>query len=212
MYQPAHFKEDSVETLHALITEFPLGALVTHAAGELTADHIPFEIDPAPAPFGTLRAHVARANPVWQHAAGQPVMVLFRSANGYISPGWYPSKQAHGKVVPTWNYAVVHAHGTLQVHEDAEWLHALVSRLTAHHERSQDRPWHVTDAPTDYIDNMLTAIVGIEIPITRIEGKWKMSQNRSASDRGGVIAGLQGINSDDARMMSTLVPDPFDAP
>ncbi|CDG85408.1 FMN-binding negative transcriptional regulator [Janthinobacterium agaricidamnosum] len=190
MYTPSHFNETRLDVLHALIAAHPLGALVRLDGGELCADHVPFDIAaPTPdAPFGTLRAHVARANPLWRAAA--PAMVLFQGPQAYISPAWYEEKARSGKVVPTFNYAVVHAHGTLRAIHDPEWLLALLERLTDRHEARQAAPWRVADAPPDYIARMLAAIVGIEIPLRRIDGKWKASQNRSQADRSGIAAGL----------------------
>ncbi|MBI3715664.1 MAG: FMN-binding negative transcriptional regulator [Betaproteobacteria bacterium] len=205
MYQPAHFKEERVAVLHQLIHENPLGALVSMTAEGLSANHIPFEIVDSPAPYGTLRAHVARANPLWKEAAGKEVMVIFQGADAYISPSWYPSKKEHGKVVPTWNYAVVHAHGPLKVFDDAEWLRAFVTKLTERHESALPAPWKVSDAPADYIDTMLKAIVGIEVPIGKLVGKWKVSQNRPAADRAGTIAGLGKVDAENARAMASLV-------
>jgi transcriptional regulator len=192
MYLPTHFEETRVEVLHALIREQPLGMLVVNAPQGLEANHIPFEIDPEPAPFGSLRCHVARANPVWQILSGAaPALVVFRGADAYVSPSWYASKQQHGKVVPTWNYAAVHAYGTPRAITDAAWLRSLLVSLTDRHEAHREDRWHVEDAPAEYTDKMLTAIVGIEIPIERLIGKWKMSQNRPAADRAGVVAGLR---------------------
>lgn len=191
MHDVAAFREQRVEVLHALIQAHPLATLVTHGAKGLDANHIPLLIDPAPAPYGTLRGHVARANPLWRQTEGHAeVLAVFQGPHGYVTPSWYASKAQHGKVVPTWNYAVVHAHGPLIVHDDAEWLRGLVTRLTVSQESHRAQPWQVTDAPLDYIDTMLKAIVGIEIPIARLQGKWKMSQNRLAQDREGVIAAL----------------------
>jgi transcriptional regulator len=192
MYQPSHFEECRLDVLHRLLSEFPLGALVTHGADGLCADHIPFEIGaPTPqAPLGVLRGHVARANPLAQQA-GRDALLIFQGPHSYITPAWYVEKQVSGKVVPTYNYAVVHAHGLLHVIDDAQWLQALLGRLTARHEAAQMQPWSLSDAPPEYIERMLTAIVGIEIPLARIEGKWKTSQNRSESDRERIAAGLQ---------------------
>ncbi len=187
MYLPSHFAQSDPAALQALMREHPLAAIVSVNDEGLTADHVPLEFDTA---SNTLRGHVARANPLWRLAAGQPVLAIFRGAEAYVSPSWYPSKLQHHKVVPTWNYAVVHAHGTLRAVDEAPWLHALVSRLTGHHESSRAQPWAVSDAPDDYVQQMLRAIVGIEIPVTKFVGKWKLSQNRSAEDRAGVEAGL----------------------
>jgi transcriptional regulator len=192
MYLPRHFDESRVDVLHGLIHAHPLGALVTLTAGGLDANHIPFEVDPEPAPFGTLRGHVARANPVWRDLTPDvEALVIFQGPDIYVSPAWYPTKQETGKVVPTWNYAVVHAHGRPRFIDDREWLRGFVTALTNRHESGRPDPWQVTDAPADYVESMLGAIVGLEIPITRLVGKWKMSQNRPAQDRGGVVDGLR---------------------
>lgn len=187
MYLPKHFEQHDPAALQALMRDHPLAALVSTGADGLTADHLPLEYD---ADSRTLRGHVARANPLWQHANGQPVLAVFRGAEAYITPSWYPGKAVHHKVVPTWNYAVVHAHGTLRAVDDAPWLHTLVSRLTAYHEAPRAAPWAVADAPDDYVQQMLRAIVGIEIPVARLVGKWKVSQNRPAADRDAVADGL----------------------
>ena len=187
MYRPSHFEQHDAAALHALMREHPLATLVTQQAGAITADAIPLEYDAA---SHTLRGHVARANPLWREAAGQPVLAVFNGPQAYITPSWYPSKASTHKVVPTWNYTLVHAHGVLRAVEDAPWLHALVSGLTAHHEATRAIPWAVADAPDDYVQQMLRAIVGIEIPVDRLIGKWKISQNRSDADRLGVAAGL----------------------
>jgi len=206
MYLPKHFEETRVEVLHGLVRAHPLGALVTLGADGLEANHIPFEIDPDPAPFGTLRGHVARANPVWRELSrGADALAIFQGAATYVSPSWYPTKQEGGKVVPTWNYAVVHAYGPLRAVDDPAWLRAFVERLTNRHESGRTAPWHVTDAPADYVDKMVTAIVGIELPVTRLLGKWKTSQNRPARDRAGVVAGLEQDGGDAARAMAALV-------
>jgi transcriptional regulator len=192
MYVPKHFEETRIEVLHALMRRHPLGALVATTPQGLDASHIPFEIDPEPAPYGTLRCHVARANPLWQTLSTTPeTLVIFQGQDAYISPSWYVAKQEHGKVVPTWNYAVVHAHGRARVVHEADWLRALVTALTDRHEEGRADRWRVTDAPAEYVEKMLGAIVGIEIPVTRLIGKWKMSQNRSSADRRSVVLGLE---------------------
>lgn len=192
MYLPAHFEEHCPDVLHALVRDHPLGQLVTHGPEGLDANPIPFELDAAAAPNGLLRAHVARANPVWQQAGGTEVLVIFQAADGYISPNWYPSKPEHHRHVPTWNYQVVHAHGVLRVMDDERFVRGLVARLTREQEaRSQQpRPWKMGDAPPDYIDSMLKMIVGIEVELTRLVGKYKLGQNREARDRLGAAAGL----------------------
>ena len=206
MYLPAHFAETRTEVLHQLISTHPLAALVTVGSQGLNANHIPIEIEPAPAPFGTLRGHVARSNPVWREFAKDvEALVIFQGAQTYISPSWYPTKQETGKVVPTYNYMVVHAYGPLRIVEDRAWLRGLVNGLTNRFEAASSQPWKITDAPDDYIETMLGAIVGIEIPVTRLVGKWKTSQNRVAVDRAGVVKGLQEVNGPDAATMANAV-------
>ena len=193
MYLPAHFEESRPEVLHALVRSHPLGLLVTLVPAGLQANPVPFMLDPgADGAAPVLRAHVARANPVWREARTDlESLVVFQGPQAYISPGMCPSKAATGKVVPTWNYVIVQARGTLRVIDDAPWLHALVTRLTDRHEAARAVPWSVSDAPADYVDTMLRAIVGIEITLTALTGKWKVSQNRSAADRDGVASGLR---------------------
>ena len=193
MYLPAHFEETRAAVLHALLQAHPLGLLVTtDAQGAPVVNPIPFMLMPGRGPLGTLVGHVARANPVWQQRAGAPeALVIFQGPDGYISPNGYASKAEHGKVVPTWNYAVVQARGPLVVLDDEPAAHALVTQLTRRHEATQQRPWAVGDAPDDYIATMLRAIVCIEIPLTALVGKYKLSQNRSAADRAGLVAALQ---------------------
>lgn len=205
MYLPKHFEESRVEVLHELIRQHPFGALVVNTAQGMEASHVPFEIDAAPAPLGTLRCHVARANPIWKDfTATSQALVLFQGAHGYISPSWYASKQEHGKVVPTWNYMVVHAYGSLHAIEDPSWLHGFVSRLTDRHEAGRAQPWQVSDAPGEYIEKTLRSIVGLELKIDRLVGKWKLSQNRSAADQRGVIAGLAGEDATSAAMVPMM--------
>ena len=190
MYLPKHFEETRAEVLHELLRAHPLGLLVSQAGGELQANSIPFMLDAQRGAHGTLVAHVARANALWREAADTPVLVVFQGAQAYVSPSAYPSKAEHGKVVPTWNYIMVQARGRLRAIEDPAWLHALVSRLTERHEANRPAPWEVSDAPLDYVEKMLGAIVGIEIEVEAITGKWKVSQNRSAADREGVARTL----------------------
>ncbi|HEX9392645.1 MAG TPA: FMN-binding negative transcriptional regulator [Usitatibacteraceae bacterium] len=206
MYLPAHFQEDRIDVLYQLIRNHPLGMLVTLTAGGLEANHIPFLIDPDPAPFGTLRGHVARANPVWKEFSQDvEAMVVFQGPDAYISPSLYASKKEHGKVVPTWNYAVVHAYGPLKVQDDVQWLRAFLERLTERHEAPRATPWKVSDAPADFLQTTMRAIVGIEIPVSRLMGKWKVSQNRSKADREGVAAGLGEMPGEAAQAMAKLV-------
>ncbi len=204
MYVPKHFEETRVDVLHEHIRAHPLGAIVVSTPDGLEANHIPLEIDPDPAPLGTLRGHVARANPIWK-STGADALVIFQGPSTYVSPGFYPTKQDTGKVVPTWNYAVVHAYGTLRFIDDRTWLRAFVERLTDRHEATRAVPWHVSDAPADYVDAMVNAIVGLEIPVARLIGKWKVSQNRSAQDRAGVVDRLRAQGTEAASAMADLV-------
>jgi transcriptional regulator len=192
MYLPSHFAETRPEVLHAALRAHPLGLLVTQdAAHALDANPVPFLLDASRGPHGTLRAHVARANPVWREARQDTEsLVVFQGPQAYVSPGWYASKAEHGKVVPTWNYVTVTARGALRVIDDRDWLRGLVGELTGRHEASQATPWQVDDAPPDFIDTMLKAIVGIEIELVSLQGKWKVSQNRPAADRDGVAEAL----------------------
>lgn len=201
MYNPAHFAITDPDALHALVRQFPLGMLLTQCNGALDANHLPFELLVGEAGETTLIAHVARANPVWQQLRqNDAVLVVFRAEDGYISPNWYPSKHAEHRQVPTWNYRAVHAHGRVTVHEDRKFLLGVTGRLTRTHEaRTQalapqvHAPWRMSDAAPDYLEQMLDAIVGLEIAVTRWEGKFKLSQNRSASDRDGAAQGVAGV-------------------
>ncbi|MFS8975666.1 FMN-binding negative transcriptional regulator [Cupriavidus necator] len=184
MYIPAHFAETRPEELARIVREHPLGMLVTHGSAGLDADHIPFEFDADEGTQGVLTAHVARANPLWQRCpTGTPAMVVFRGAEAYISPNWYPSKHEAHRQVPTWNYEVVHAHGLITVHDDERFVRRLVARLTRRHEAAEPRPWKMGDSTPEYLDSMLRNIVGIEIAITSLVGKVKLSQNRESRDR-----------------------------
>lgn len=192
MYLPAHFAITQPDEWHRILRAHPLGILITQTAEGLDANHIPFEFDAAPGGLGRLTGHVARANPVWQQCRnGAEVLVVFRGVEGYISPSWYPSKHETHRQVPTWNYEAVHAHGRLTVHDDERFVRGVVARLTRTHEAHEPRPWKMGDAAPDYIDAMLQAIVGIEITLTRIEGKAKLSQNREPRDRQGAIEALR---------------------
>jgi transcriptional regulator len=206
MYLPPHFRERRTEVLHDFIERHPLGMLVTSANGAPVADHVPMLLIPHLGPHGTLQGHVARANPLWRSTAdGGEVLVVFRGADAYVSPSSYPSKREDGKVVPTWNYAVVHARGRIRFFEDEARLHALVSKLTDHFEGPRPKPWSVADAPDDYVRAMLRAIVGFEIEITDLAGKFKASQNRSAEDRTGVRSGMGAAGVGE---LDELVRDP----
>ena len=206
MYLPKHFEETRVQILHELIRAHPLGALVVLTPSGLDANHIPFEVDPDPAPFGTLRGHIARANPLWRDFSRDvEALAIFQGPGTYISPSWYRTKIETAKVVPTWNYAVVHVHGALRFIDDAAWLRGFVEKLTNRHEAERRDRWKVTDAPPDYIERQLGAIIGLEIPVTRLIGKWKVSQNRPAQDRDGVVEGLLQEGGHSAAAMANLV-------
>ena len=208
MYIPAHFAEQRIDVLHQLIQAHPLGTLVTLEPQGLNANHLPFEIaaPSAEAPFGTLRAHIARANPIWKNlATATDALIVFQGPQAYITPGWYEEKKRSGKVVPTYNYAVVHAHGPVKIIDDVQWLSALLQGLTSRYEAAQAAPWSISDAPEEYIQKMLAAIIGIEIPLTRISGKWKASQNRTAPDRASIAAGLRASAEPDAVAMAALM-------
>jgi transcriptional regulator len=203
MYRPPHFREDRLDVLHALIESHRLGTIVTHGADGLEANLVPFTLDASRGPHGTLKAHFAKANQ--QLAAfrdGGEAMVVFQGAESYITPSWYPTKHEHGKVVPTWNYAVVQAWGRPVVIEDPAWLLAQISELTDANEGKRPAPWAVTDAPDAYVTSQLKGIFGIEIEIARIEGKWKTSQNQPEGNRVGVA---EGLNSEGAVEMAELV-------
>ena len=218
MYLPAHFAESRPEVLQRLVQDHPFGLLVTQDGNAIIANSIPFFLDADPdGGFGVLRAHVARANPVWREARSDvESLVVFQGAQTYVSPAWYPSKAEHGKVVPTWNYIMVQARGKARFIDDAAWLHAFVARLTDTHEAARSAnasgevaaPWAVSDAPADYVESMLRAIVGVEIVLSSIVGKWKTSQNRSAADRAGVARGLGEVAGDDAAAMARAVLEP----
>ena len=206
MYTPKHFEEPRVEVMHQLMRARPLATLVTLVSGGLDANHIPLHLLDAPAPFGTLRGHVARANPLWRDfATDVEALAIFHGPDSYITPSWYATKQETGKVVPTWNYAVAHAYGKLRVIDDAAWVRAQLEALTAHNEAKFDHPWSVSDAPREYTDQLIETIVGIEIVITRLTGKWKVSQNQPAKNQAGVIAGLANSDQRDAAEMAALV-------
>jgi transcriptional regulator len=206
MYLPAEFEESNTAMLHALVRSHALGAWVVHSDGELLANHIPFLLDESRGPLGTLVGHVARANGAWQSLSGAaPSLVIFQGPQSYITPSWYASKQQNGKVVPTWNYAVVHAHGVAKAIDDPDWLLDLLKRLTDEHETAHALAWKLSDAPVDFVERLLEAIVGIEIPIDKLTGKWKVSQNRPKADKKGVVAGLMDRGDEQSMAMAALV-------
>ena len=207
MYLPKHFEQQDLESLTALIKAYPLGALVTQQDGAVEANHIPFLLAGDLAVGGKLIGHVAKGNPVWKNVSTQhESLVIFQGPEAYISPNLYPSKQVHHQVVPTYNYAVVHVYGTLSVTHDEATKRQIVTALTQTMEQTRQSTWQVSDAPADFIEKMLNAIVGIELTITRVQAKWKVSQNRDAADRGGVEQGLraQGTTERDHRMSAIV--------
>jgi len=207
MYQPTHFREDRIEVQHDLIRAHPLGLVITAGPGGLMANAIPFLVDSAASEKGTLRGHLARANPQWRElGAVAECLIVFQGPQAYITPSWYATKRETGKVVPTWNYVTVHSWGRPAVTEDTGWLRRQIDDLTRSRERARAAPWNVSDAPESYIAAQIQAIVGIEIAIARIEGKWKVSQNRPPADRAGVVAGLREAG-EVADAMARLVAD-----
>jgi transcriptional regulator len=207
MYQPPHFREDRRDIQHALIKTHSLGLLITAGPGGLQANFIPFLIDTQASERGSLRAHLARANPqLHELAAVDECLVVFQGPQAYVSPSLYPTKQETGRVVPTWNYITVHAWGRPQVMDDAAWIRNQIDDLTRHKEASRAAPWNIADAPESFLAAQIKGIVGLEIPIARIEGKWKVSQNRTAADQAGVTAGLRG-NGEEADLMAALVAE-----
>lgn len=202
MYTPTSFKEDRLEVLHRLMRVNPLGLLVSNGEQGPLATALPFHLIDDGSSFGTLQCHLARANPHWQGLDRQNVLIVFQGPDEYISPKWYPSKDDDGKVVPTWNYAMVQARGAAQVIDDAVWLKQQITSLTNQQEVTSANPWKVSDAPGDYIDAQIKGIIGLEIKITALEGKWKVSQNRSLKDRSGVAENLSAQGKEE---MSELV-------
>jgi transcriptional regulator len=204
VYVPSLFNEDRIDVLHDAIRGAGLATLVTLAKDGLIASHVPLLLDPEPAPYGTLVGHLARPNPQARGATGE-ALVIFQGPDAYITPSWYATKRETGKVVPTWNYVAIHAAGPIEFFDDADRLLDVVTRLTEKHEGARAAPWAVSDAPADFVQGMLRGIVGFAIPLTRLQGKWKMSQNRPAEDRAGVVAGLEAEGRND---VAALVPAP----
>lgn len=203
MYVPKPFEEPRREVLHALMAAHPLAAIVTWTRAGLEADHIPLLLYPAE---GVLRGHVARANPLWT-ATPAEALAIFQGPDAYVSPTWYPSKEETGRAVPTWNYVVVHAHGTLRSYDDPAWVRGLLGDLTARHEARQAHPWSMADAPRDWLESRIAAVVGIELTITRLTGKWKLNQNQPPDNRQGVARGLRAEGSPEALAIASLLED-----
>jgi transcriptional regulator len=199
MYTPKYSEETRADVLDALVRTYPFATVVANSTNGLVANHLPFELVD-----GVLHGHVARGNEL-VHMDGVEVLLVFRGPDGYISPNWYPTKHETGREVPTWNYAVLHVHGRLRVIDDAAWLKVLLERLTDHHEADQPQPWKMTDAPEDHIEKSLHAIVGLEVSIDRVEGKFKLSQNHPARNRAGVIAGLRDRDADGDAELAALM-------
>jgi transcriptional regulator len=217
LYLPAHFNETRTDVLHALMRARPLTTLVTQCDSGLVANHVPVQTLSEPAPLGCIRGHIARANPLWREYCGDSqALAIFQGPQIYISPSFYPSKAKTGEVVPTWDYAVVHAGGTLRFIDDPHWLRGFVAGLTNTHEKPRLQPWKIDDAPAPYIEKMLSLIVGFEFSIVSLAGKWKVSQNRPQADRQGVISNLQDAADADsheiAAMLASLDPGPESPP
>ncbi|GEO13141.1 FMN-binding negative transcriptional regulator [Microvirga aerophila] len=206
MYQPPHFRQERLEVQHELIRSHPLGMLVTLGSAGLVANPLPFWLDASASSLGTLRAHLSRANTQWRDFdSTREALVIFQSVEAYVTPSWYETKRETGKVVPTWNYAVVQAYGAMKVVDDPAWLMRQITEMTQGQEARQTEPWSMDDAPASFVAAQLKGIIGVEIEITRIEGKWKVSQNRPEADRRGVAEGLRTSEDDAARRMAELV-------
>lgn len=207
MYRPAAFRQDDLTALHAQIDSTGLALLTSNGPAGLQATHLPLLLEPEEGEFGTLYGHFARANPHWQDLAGQEALAVFAGPDAYVHPGWYPGKAEHGQVVPTWNYIAVHAWGQVETFDDPARLRELLTRLTARHEAGRPRPWALDDAPAEYLERMLRAIVGFALPIRRIEGQWKLSQNRQPADHAGVRQGLAAsANPRDRELAARMNP------
>jgi len=206
LYLPAHFNETRIDVLHSLMRKHPLATLVVSGSSGLIANHMPVETLSSPAPLGCLHGHIARANPLWkEYREDTPALAIFQGPQAYVSPSFYPSKAVSGEVVPTWDYAVVHAGGTLRFIHDAEWLRAFVTQLTQTYEGPRPKPWTIGDAPARYIEKMLTLIVGFEFSISSLTGKWKVSQNRPQADRRGVVENLQAAADAGSREIAAML-------
>lgn len=206
MYVPTHFEESNVDVLHQLMQAHPFSTLITLSSTGINANHIPLHLIPQAGPFGALQGHVARANPVWSDLIHEvEALVIFQGPDAYISPSWYPTKQVDGKVVPTWNYITVHAYGTLRVIDDPAWVKNQLDSLTTQQEASFEKPWAIADAPKVFTDHMINAIVGVEILMTKLVGKWKLSQNQPALNQAGVVQGLQSLNQSEATRLASAV-------
>jgi transcriptional regulator len=206
MYVPKHFEETRLDVLHQLIRARPLATVVTLSAGGINANHIPLHLSQGQGRFGALWGHVARSNPMWgDRVQDVEALAIFQGPGAYVSPSWYPTKREHGRVVPTWNYAVVHAYGALRVVDDPVWLRGQLEALVSRHEASSTAPWSISDAPPEFIERMVESIVGFEIVISRLIGKWKVSQNQPPENRAAVVDGLKQRGDASALEMAELV-------
>lgn len=209
MYIPQHFAETNTENLHALVRAHPLATVITNSDYGLNANHIPMLFVDTPPPHGSLQGHVARANPILEDFKNnREILAIFHGPSSYISPSWYATKKENGKVVPTWNYAVVHAYGTPQIRDDASWLRSFLEKITNQNESAFAQPWSIADAPADFIERLLGGIVGIEIVVTRIVGKWKISQNQPTANQSGVLEGLKARNASDTSSLVEFLEKP----
>lgn len=207
MYRPAAFRQDDLTALHAQIESTGLALLTSNGPAGLQATHLPLLLAAEDGEFGTLYGHFARANPHWQALAGQEALAVFSGPDAYVHPGWYPGKAEHGRVVPTWNYIAVHAWGAVETFDEPARLLELLARLTARHEAGRPRPWSLDEAPAEYIERQLRAIVDFALPIRRLEGQWKLSQNRQAADHAGVREGLAASdNPRDRELAARMTP------
>lgn len=205
MFQPQMFHEARPEVMHDLMRAHPFAALVTDALGQITADHVPLVLHPGTGAHGALQGHIAHGNPLFRNTTGPiPALAIFQGPQGYVTPSWYPSKQEHGKVVPTWNYVIVHARGILRFQQDPDWLMQHLHDLTHAHESHRPVPWQVSDAPADFMQRQLRGLVGFELTITDLSGVWKVSQNKTAADLAGV---RDGLNAEGQADLSQLVAD-----
>lgn len=213
MYLPAHFNETRTDVMRALMRARPLSTLVTQCSSGLIANHVPVQTLDDPAPLGSIRGHIARANPLWrEYRVETQALAIFQGPQAYISPSFYPTKVKTGEVVPTWNYAVVHASGTLRFIQDTTWLRDFVAGLTRTFEAPRSMPWKIDDAPASYIEKMLSLIVGFEFSIASLTGKWKVSQNRSQADKEGVIQHLQHADDADSHEIAAILGAAFQEP
>lgn len=205
MYVVRHFAQENVSVMRAYLAEHPLAALVVNTADGPSVDHLPLEFDASSSPEGHLLGHIARSNPLWRAFESAPGLAVFSGHQAYVSPDWYESKTLDPRVVPTWNYAAVHVSGTLRFFHDADRKADLLARLTRRFESTRPRPWHITDAPSDHIEKLVGAVVGVELEINRMVGKWKLSQNRPREDRDGVMAGLRREGGAGAAALADLM-------